>query len=305
MISQKLLLQSARLLSIAHVKEWLSFGWLSTTVTLIAFMVGYFWFRSSKQQPGLTVSLEGSRVLGYPDSALNEHIAITYKGIVVPRVSRSTAVIWNSGNTSFRSDDIVPHAPLVLTFSDDCQILDWRIQAVSREVTKFEVTQDRPHELRLSFYFLDPSDGARIDVVHTSAEKFPELSGTLVGLPKGVTRLAEMKNSATGFRYVFKLLITIILAVCMCVGLAGLFAVLSSLFFPVSDWWLDGMLRILAMLLLIVLGVPLLAHLSPPRALREPALVALIGEKRRAPVSLAGMDDTLGGKKFNNKNIDE
>jgi hypothetical protein len=45
--------------------------------------------------------------------------------------------------------------------------------------------------------------------------------------------------------------------------------------------------------------------LSPPRALREPALVALIGEKRRAPVSLAGMDDTLGGKKFNNKNIDE
>ena len=39
--------------------------------------------------------------------------------------------------------------------------------------------------MTIAFDYLDPGDGAVIEVLHTDSKRFPEISGTIKGVPKG------------------------------------------------------------------------------------------------------------------------
>ena len=51
----------------------------------------------------------------------------------------------------------------------------------------FFVTPDTtfPYEVKISFGFLDPKDGAVIEILHTSESYDAEILGTILGMPKG------------------------------------------------------------------------------------------------------------------------
>lgn len=127
-------------------------------------------------------------MIGIPDSRLTEDVEVLFKGQRVDRLTKTQIMLWNSGNQIVRGEDIVAADPLRFQFSEDAVVLDSKIIRYTREAIKVSTTNDsqRPNCAFLTFDYLDPQDGAIIEILHTARERSPQILGTIRGVPKGV-----------------------------------------------------------------------------------------------------------------------
>ena len=136
----------------------------------------------------------GENLLGSASDALPSEIDVQYRGVSIPRLTKSVLIIWNNGENTLSGADIVEKDPLRMVVGNDGAILSVSVLKTSRAVNDFQVFT-RPSfsssEARISFDFLDANDGAVIEVLHTSANRKPSLQGTMRGLPQGFSNLGQ------------------------------------------------------------------------------------------------------------------
>jgi hypothetical protein len=86
----------------------------------------------------------------------------------VSRLSVTRLAVWNAGTEPIRSTDIAGRAPLRLTARDGITVLEATVLEVTRAANRLIVFTDEHSDakLRVTFEFLDPSDGALINVIH-------------------------------------------------------------------------------------------------------------------------------------------
>lgn len=164
----------------------------STALWAIAAMiaslaVAYYFYRKARPNPRVcfvwsTVHLTSGK------SQLPEEVQVVYRGQPVPEIAQTELLIWNGGNATLRSSDLVTNDPLRLRFGDGFRVLRADIVDALRPVTQFQVTAipDQPSEVRLAFEFLEPNDGARIRVLHTGHRGPPKALGTVIGVRQGI-----------------------------------------------------------------------------------------------------------------------
>ena len=167
-------------------------GWVSAIVGVAGValaLISLLLYRRSRI-PGIIafqsddMSMIGDRTSFFPAGA-----EVRYRGTPVPRITSSTVWIWNAGKKTVRGSDIVKRDPLQLRFGGE--VLNVRTRTVSREVVKFAIhtpkdtSEEATKTVCLDFDFLDPDDGASLEVLHTGPDETPKLTGTIVGLPRG------------------------------------------------------------------------------------------------------------------------
>lgn len=141
------------------------------------------------------------RLLGKIEQQLPPEVQILYQGGSVPRLSLTHVYIWNGGRETILGSQIVQDDTLRCVFPQtnlgDHRILKANVASVTRLVNKFtvQIHPEKKNEAILSFDFLDPGDGARIDLLHTSGKQYPEVLGTFRGLPSGVVLLTGPSRS--------------------------------------------------------------------------------------------------------------
>lgn len=134
----------------------------------------------------LSCATKDTLLLGY-DGELPREIAVTYAGTRIPRLSRTTVAVWNSGHTTLLGTSLVAEDPLRIVVGKNARVLDARVIGHTRGVNKVSVEVDKEGAIPLTFYFLDPKDCAVIEILHTSAESSSSIEGTIQGMPKGPT----------------------------------------------------------------------------------------------------------------------
>jgi hypothetical protein len=187
-----------------QVTAVLSLPWLGTIITafgvIAALVAAFVTYLLTRQRSRLAFCFQGERLLGLASGALPEGITVSYEGEDIPRLMRSTVIIWNAGEKIILRDDVITRDPLRIQIHDG-RILSASIGRASREVVEFdiEMRQDSPREANISFAFLDTKDGAVIEVLHTSEQRFVDVVGTIRGLPKGISNFgvipAESKRA--------------------------------------------------------------------------------------------------------------
>jgi hypothetical protein len=67
-------------------------------------------------------------------------------------------------------------------------VLQTRIIASTRLVIKFQVRLQPcvPNSVLCEFDYLDPGDGATIEILHTDEKSYPSILGTIRGMPRGL-----------------------------------------------------------------------------------------------------------------------
>jgi hypothetical protein len=122
------------------------------------------------------------------DSIETDHfLEIWYAGKQVPRVTSTSYGIWNDGTETFRHADIVESDPLRLHLTDaSSRILQVSVEGQTRTVNRAVARVVSDEDVVLDFDFLDPTDGFRVEVLHTGTPGTLEVAGTIRGLKAGI-----------------------------------------------------------------------------------------------------------------------
>lgn len=208
-------------------------SWFGSVVGLLGLLVGLgglILYRISRIGARPTSQMKTLRLIGQEEQELPKEVSILFKGDSVPRLSLTSWYFWNSGKETIQRSQIVGDDPLKCSFDDVDQILNAHAANYTRKVNKFavEIPPDSKNEALLSFDFLDPGDGVRVDLLHTSRQRYPQISGTFRGIPKGILQITSATASSfdQALKRIFihrKLLYGIVLFVGLVSFLFGLF----------------------------------------------------------------------------------
>jgi hypothetical protein len=168
------------------MKDILNQNWIGTAVGIIGIVSGLvlaYSFRPRSRLAAQTNTLE----LAGSNAVLPNEIEFLFRGNTVPNVTMSRIAIWNIGNTTIKGDQIVNSDPLRIVTSDGSNVLEATIRNRTRQVNGISclLRQGTSNEVECRFDYLDPSDGALIQLIHTGSDEIKVL-GTLRGIPKGV-----------------------------------------------------------------------------------------------------------------------
>jgi hypothetical protein len=202
------------------VKTFLNPGWVGSLISLSGLIAALIIYRASRVGARPVFQAKVLRLLSKENPALPSEVEVYYQGSPVPRLTRVHIIIWNSGTRLLRGTDIVQEDPLRFVVDSSGKILNASLVKTTRGTNKFAVSivQDRPNELLCQFDYLDPGDGATIELLHTSERARPKCSGTIRAVPAGIldwgpsrtftdakyeARLARMMRSTQAYIPVF------------------------------------------------------------------------------------------------------
>lgn len=183
--------------------EFIGQGWFSSSIGLAGLVIGFILYAKARVRPVLAYQRRDILLIGGNQRMLPDEVQISFRGAPVPHLAGTYMVIWNAGGNSIRGSDIVNSDPLRFVFPAEVQVLRVRVLSTTRDVIDFRaVPSDTQHsEILWTFDFLDPGDGAAVELLHTGRRGDSEVRGTIRGLPKGLTsrgRILPEKTPITG-----------------------------------------------------------------------------------------------------------
>ena len=177
--------------SLDAILDILSKGWIGTIVGLAGIVLAVVFYLRSCRRARLACQIDHVTLVGGPGAAFEGEVEIRFAGAVVPRITLSKIVIWNNGDRTISGTDLVERDPLRVEVPAAGRILKHTIVRQPRTVNAWHVDQPSSNRLDLSFDFLDPGDGIRLEVIHSQLGRELDLTGTIRGIPAGLLHAPE------------------------------------------------------------------------------------------------------------------
>ena len=180
------------------MSDTVSHDWIGWSIGLVGVVLAAVFYFKSKTTTKLVYQWNSRYLVGGDAADLPDEVTISYKGIAVPRLSSTDIIFWNAGNLTIRDSDIVNADPLRIVLSEEAKILRTLVTVATRKVNQFvvRVHPERPNEAFCTFDYLDPGDGVRVEILHTSEKGRPDLRGTVRGLQRGVSAWGKIRTSS-------------------------------------------------------------------------------------------------------------
>lgn len=177
--------------------ELLNQGWFGSLVGIIGVVIGIVLYRISKIGARPTCQMRGYHIIGQAAQEFPSEIQILYGNKSIPRLTYTSIYFWNAGKQTMRGSEIVADDPLRFEFDSGDEILTVEIEICTRRVNKLNasIPSDAKNQALVMFDFLDPQDGARIGILHSSQNLCPKSLGTIRGIPSGVTEVNRVRRN--------------------------------------------------------------------------------------------------------------
>lgn len=133
-------------------------------------------------------------------AAPEEHITVQHAGKDVPRVTRTRIAFWNAGHRTLDGSMVVADYPVKFNFKGGTtEILSLAVIQESDPANGFAAVADPSNSaVAISFDYLEPRQGALLEVLHTSDRWGAVATGKIKGLPEGI-REAESPEEDRSF----------------------------------------------------------------------------------------------------------
>ena len=231
-------------------------GWVGSLIGLAGIVAASITYLLTRQRAILAYRTLGERLLGHAEAKLPDDVTVQFRGRPIPRLTRSLVVVWNAGEKTIDGTGIVVTDPLRLEVSEDAEMLSANIIKCSRPVTQMTVSTstEKPHTAALNFDFLDPGDGAVIELLHSGEKRYPTILGTVRGMPRGPQDMGRvisrrLMSRALPLRInprVFALIVVVL----------GLGIALFGLVYPFTETRVSADIPVSRRILLLILGAP-------------------------------------------------
>ncbi|MEX5393819.1 hypothetical protein ACVH7R_11000 [Acinetobacter baumannii] len=176
-------------LMIKQILNYLNISWVGVIITLVisifAIILSVFLYFKSKQKYSLNHYVSSTLLINKNDTEKPEEVEILFAGKSVDKLYKTLIYIWNSGNLTIRRTDLETIDKLRLSIENNTEVLSIKIIQVTRDVINFSIDNQidsKNHEIK--FDYLDPKDGAVIEVFHTGDLNDLKLKGIVIGIPE-------------------------------------------------------------------------------------------------------------------------
>ena len=170
--------------------------WISTLTGIVGLAAGLLFYMRSVRSPRPSFQKSALRILRSSEGYLPPEVNVFFRNERIERLTRTTLVLWNHGTDVLYGDRIAENDPLKICFNRGDEILNCTI-VKTKEANDLRVVKssDEPHQLLVSFSYLDPGDGASIELLHTSEDRYPRICGSIMGLPRGFEDLGAIRTA--------------------------------------------------------------------------------------------------------------
>jgi hypothetical protein len=127
--------------------------------TIVAVMLGYFFLSKGRKRKQIAYTTLEQDVIPRSRDAV-PGLEISYKRRPVKLLSRVTLWLWNAGNEPITGADLKTKLPLRLELGEKVTVLEIGVTTQTRETNNLTVGED----LLVTFDYLNPNDGAMIDI---------------------------------------------------------------------------------------------------------------------------------------------
>lgn len=157
----------------------------------------------SRNRKKLAISVTGNNLIQDFSEKINGLI-VNFKNEKVKNLTVTRIVIWNNGNQTLHSNDLIQANPLRIVSKDDVSILDFQIIQENEASNQFEifnaqVDNEKTQSLYIRFDYIDPAQGCVIQIIH-NGNSFSDV--TVTGKLKGIDEISKID----GARFVYRLI---------------------------------------------------------------------------------------------------
>jgi hypothetical protein len=163
---------------ISSNNELLTLGGL--IIGLIGIILAIYFFVKSKKLKKKNYQLKSFNLIHESVSDLPD-LEVKYKGNEVNNLTITKIAIWNSGNQTINSQDLVDLDPLRIYGSEGIEVFDIEIIDVVESSNDYQLIRENDY-WKLVFDYVDPEQGCGIVIYHSGKESSDILiSGKLKG----------------------------------------------------------------------------------------------------------------------------
>lgn len=166
------------------ILSWLSFGWVGSMIGLAGIILAVFFYLKSNKKAEPCYQWRTNTIIGDINDDISSKISITFDSVEINDLKRTVIAFWNNGSTYIDNDLVLKENPISISFADG-SILSHKIKCTSSEsiVATSEIVNDK---IIIDFNYLNKNDAICIEILHTSSEVEPSISGTIKGVKCGV-----------------------------------------------------------------------------------------------------------------------
>ena len=159
-----------------------------TIISLVIALLSYYMPRNRKKLQYQTASV---RYFEEDDYTLPSEVEMSFRGKRVTRLAKSMLIVWSGGTDVLRGEDIVKQDPLTIKLKGTGKILSYSIVGVTSQGNRVLANKrtDSQSDILLTYDYLNPGDGAVIQVMHDSKQRDLFLVGASKGLSGGPQNL--------------------------------------------------------------------------------------------------------------------
>ena len=164
-----------------------------TIISLAIALLSYYMPRKRQKLQFQTVSVQ---YFEEEDYILPAEVEMSFRGERVTRLAKALLIVWNGGTDVLRGEDIVQQDPLTIKLEGTGKILSHSIVGVTSQGNRVLAIMrtDSQSEILLTYDYLNPGDGAVIQVMHDSKQRDLFLVGASKGLSGGPQSLGAVMH---------------------------------------------------------------------------------------------------------------
>ena len=160
-------------------------------ITFILTIVSIVLFVNLQKKAKPSYEVSSLTVLANEGNLVPSKVTVLFGKHQIDCLVRERITFWNDGNDTLHGTDIAKEDPLRISFgAKDVTVLMSNVIKCTRKANIFAVVKPRrSKELLLQYDYLDPDDGAVIEVWHNGKQSEIAIVGAIKGLRKGVKRI--------------------------------------------------------------------------------------------------------------------
>jgi hypothetical protein len=161
---------------------------LGVFVGVIGIILAFIFYVRSKERVRPVYAVMDQVIIGGSERLLPDTVEIRYKGRRIPTLYRAVVFFWNRGSKTLDQSDIASTDPITFHLKgEDIEILEVRSVKATRTMLNASAIPAQD-DIRFSFEFLAPGDGAAIEILYTGQEEAEiSCSGTVKDARKGIS----------------------------------------------------------------------------------------------------------------------